>query len=67
MTIRQLIAELQEFPLDTEVNIYVGKCCDVQVHFQLSDSEGEGSSFVVLVDETIQDCVPSRRPPGKDS
>ena len=62
MTIRQLIAELQKFLPDTEVNIYVGKCCDVQpihrVHFQTSDSDN--SSFVVLVDETLQDCVPGR-------
>ena len=53
----QLIAELHKFPPDTEVNIYVGKACDVQpihrVCFQPSDSECEGSSFVVLVDETV--------------
>ena len=62
MTIQQLIAELQRFPPDTEVNIYLGKCCDVQpihrVHFQ--PSESECCSFVVLVDDTVQDCVPGR-------
>jgi len=38
MTVRQLIAELQKFPPDIEVNIYAIKGCDVQpihrVHFQ---------------------------------
>jgi hypothetical protein len=61
MTVRQLIAELQKFPPDIEVNIYAIKGCDVQpihrVHFQPGDSDG--SSFVVLVDETVENCVPA--------
>ena len=61
MTVRQLIAELQKFPPDIEVNIYAIKGCDVQpihrVHFQPSDSDT--SSFVVLVSETAEDCVPN--------
>ena len=60
MTVRQLIAELQKFPPDTEVNVYAVKCCNVQpihrVHFQPSDSDI--SSFVLLVDETVEDSVP---------
>jgi len=60
MTVRQLIAELQKFPPDTEVNLYAVKSCDVQpihrVQFQPSDSDT--SSFVVLVSETVEGCVP---------
>jgi hypothetical protein len=56
MTVRQLIAELQKFPPDIEVNIYAIKGCDVQpirqVYFKPSDSDS--SSFVVLVDETFE-------------
>ena len=61
MTVRELMAELQKVPADTEVNVYAVKCCDVQpihrVHFQPSDSDS--SSFVVLVDETVEDFVPA--------
>ena len=61
MTVRQLITELQKYPPDTEINLYAVKCCDVQpihrVHFQPSDSDT--SSFVVLVSETAEDCVPN--------
>ena len=61
MTVRQLIAELQKVPPDTEVNLYALKGCDVQpihrVHYQPSDSDT--SSFVVLVSETAEDCVPN--------
>jgi hypothetical protein len=61
MTVRQLIAELQKFPPDTEVNLYAVKCCDVQpihrVHFQPGDRDS--SSFVVLVDETVENAVPN--------
>jgi hypothetical protein len=60
MTVRELMAELHKFPADTEVTIYAGVCCDVQsihrVHFQPSDSDS--AWFVVLADETIQDCIP---------
>jgi hypothetical protein len=60
MTVRQLIEELQKVPPDTEVNLYAIKGCDVQpihrVHFQPSDRDT--SSFVVLVSETVEDCVP---------
>ena len=62
MTVRELMAELHKFPADTEVTIYAGVCCDVQpihrVHFQTSDSDS--AWFVVLADETIQDCIPGR-------
>lgn len=62
MKVNELITELQKFPAETEVNIYVGKCCDVQsihrVHFQPSDCDGP--ALVVLVDETKQICVPGR-------
>jgi len=60
MTVLQLITELQKFPPDTEINLYAATCCDVQpihrVHFQPSDSDT--SSFVVLVSETVEECVP---------
>jgi hypothetical protein len=62
MNVRELIAELQKYPPNADVNIYVGKCCDVQpihrVQFQPSDCDG--LPFVVLVDETQQICVPGR-------
>ena len=61
MTVHELMAELRQFPTDTEVTIYAGVCCDVQpihgVHFQPSDSINDIAQFVVLVDETIQDCI----------
>ena len=51
-----LILELQKYPPDIEVTMYVDKCCDVQpihrVHYQ--GLECDGSPFIVLVDETIQ-------------
>ena len=60
MTVGQLIAELQKFPPDIEVNLYAVKGCDVQpihrVQFQPSDSDT--SSIVVLVSETVEGCVP---------
>ena len=59
MLVGELILELQKYPANIEVTIYVGKCCDVQpihrVHFQAN--ECDGSPFVVLVDETIQVCI----------
>jgi hypothetical protein len=62
MLVGELILELLRYPIDIEVNIYAGKCCDVQpihrVHFQ--DSECDGSPFIVLVDETIQVGIPGR-------
>jgi len=62
MLVRELMAELQKYPSDVEVSLYVGKCCDVQpihrIQFQQSDSDC--SAFVVLADETIQDCVAGR-------
>ena len=62
MLVRELIAELQKFPSDVEVSLYVGKCCDVQpIHrVQFRPCDRDCSAFVVLVDETIQDCVPGR-------
>jgi hypothetical protein len=30
MKVKELINELQRFPPDTDVEIYAGKCCDVQ-------------------------------------
>ena len=60
MLVGELILELLRYPIDIEVNIYAGKCCDVQpihrVHFQ--ESECDGLPFIVLVDETI--CIPGR-------
>jgi len=57
MTIRELMAELQNFPADSEVTIYAGVCCDVQpihrVHFQPNDSDNDIAWFVVLADETV--------------
>ncbi|MGC2766244.1 MAG: hypothetical protein WB607_12140 [Candidatus Acidiferrum sp.] len=62
MKVNELIIELHKFPTEAEVNIYVGKCCDVQpihrVHFQPSDSDGP--AVIVLVDETQQFCIPGR-------
>jgi len=56
MLVGELILELQKYPANIEVTIYVGKCCDVQpihrVHFQAN--ECDGSPFVVLVDETTK-------------
>jgi hypothetical protein len=62
MLVSELIAELQKYPSDTEVSLYVEKCCDVQpihrVQFRLSDCDC--AAFVVLADETIQECVLGR-------
>jgi hypothetical protein len=62
MKVWELIKELQKFPAETEVDIYAGKCCDVQpinrVLFQPSD--GDVPALVVLVDETQQICIPGR-------
>ena len=56
MLVGELTLELQKYPPDIEVTMYVGKCCDVQpihrVHYQ--GRECDGSPFIVLVDETIQ-------------
>ena len=62
MLVRELIVELQKYPSDVEVSLYVGKCCDVQpIHrVQFQPRDRDCSAFVVLVDETIQDCVPGR-------
>ena len=62
MKVIELVAALQKFPADTDVEIYVGKCCDVQpihrVHFQSADADNP--ALVVLVDETQQFCIPGR-------
>jgi hypothetical protein len=62
MKVLELLIELQKFPNDTDVNIYAGKCCDVQpihrVHFQPSD--GDEPALLVLTDETQQFCIPGR-------
>jgi len=62
MKVRELIVELQKFPTDTDVHMYVGKCCDVQPihHLHFQPSEGDGLALVVLVDETQQVCIPGR-------
>jgi len=60
MLVGELILELQKYSSDIEVTLC--KCCDVQpihrVHFQAG--ECDGSRFLVLVDETIQVCIPGR-------
>jgi hypothetical protein len=62
MKVQELLTELQSFPLDTDVQIYAGKCCDVQpihrVIFQPAD--GDEPALVVLADETQQVCIPGR-------
>jgi hypothetical protein len=61
--IHELVATLPKFPPDTDVEIYVGKCCDVQpihrVHFQPADADNP--ALLVLVDETQRICIPGRR------
>jgi len=61
MKVRELIAELQNFPPDTDVELYAGKCCDVmpirQVYLHPGGAE---SPSVVLVDETQEPCIPGR-------
>ena len=63
MKVIELVAALQKFPADTDVEIYVGKCCDVQpihrVHFQPADADNP--ALLVLVDETQRICIPGRR------
>ena len=61
MKVQELIRELQKFPPDTEVEIYAGKCCEVQPIHQVYFHPG-GAEFpgVVLVDETQQPCIPGR-------
>jgi hypothetical protein len=62
MKVLELITELQKFPAETEVEIYAGKCCEVQpinyVQFQPSDCDVP--ALVILVDDTQQICVPGR-------
>ena len=61
MKIKELISELQRFPPDTEVEIYAGKCCDVQpIHHVYLHPGGDEAPVVVLVDETQQPCIPGR-------
>jgi hypothetical protein len=62
MKVKELMAQLEKFPADTEVDIYAGKCCDVQpihrVLFQPRD--GDEPALVVLIDETQHACIPGR-------
>ena len=60
MTAQELIAQLQKFPPDTDVEIYTGKCCVVQPIEQVYFHPGgfEDSPMVVLIDQTQQVCVP---------
>jgi hypothetical protein len=62
MKVRELISELQRFPPNADVELYAGKCCDVQPIHQVFFHAGdlETSPLVVLVDETQQPCVPGR-------
>ena len=63
LKVNELVVALQTFPADADVEIYVGKCCDVQpihrVHFQPADADNP--ALVVLVDETQRICIPGRR------
>jgi hypothetical protein len=61
MKVKELIDELQRFPADTDVEIYAGKCCNVQpIHQVYFNPGGKESPVVVLVDETEQPCLPGR-------
>jgi hypothetical protein len=51
MKVKELIKELERFPPETEVEIYAGKCCDVQpIHRVYFNPGGAESPVVVLVD-----------------
>jgi hypothetical protein len=62
MRVEELVTALHKFPVDTDVEIYVGKCCDVQpihlVHFQPADADSP--ALVVLVNESQQIRIPGR-------
>jgi len=62
MKVDELVTALQKFPADADVEIYVGKCCDVQpihvVHFQPADADCP--ALIVLVNESQQIRIPSR-------
>jgi hypothetical protein len=62
MKVSELIAELQKYPLDTDVEIYAGKCCDVQPIYRVvfQPRDGDEPALVVLIDETQQACIPGR-------
>ena len=61
MKVKELIAALERFPPDTDVQIYAGKCCDVQpIHQVYLDPGGAEPPVVVLVDETQLPCIPGR-------
>ena len=61
MKVKELINELERFPPDTAVEIFSGKCCDVQsIHQVYFDLGGAEPPVVVLVDETQQPCIPGR-------
>jgi len=62
MKVQELIIELRKFPPDTDVELYAGKCCDVQpIHQVFFHPGGLGDSpLIVLVDETQQPCIPGR-------
>jgi hypothetical protein len=62
MRVSELIAELQKFPKDTDVELYAGKRCDVQpIHQVYFHAENlDASAMVVLVDHTQQPCIPGR-------
>jgi hypothetical protein len=62
MEVSELVAELQKFPPDTDVELYAGKCCDVQpIHQVYFHAENlETSAMVVLLEHTQQPCIPGR-------
>lgn len=61
MKVQELISELQKFPPDIDVEIYAGKCCNVQPVHQVFFHPGEADSpSIILVDETLQACIPGR-------
>ena len=61
MKVGELISQLQKFPLDTDVEIYTGKCCNVQpIHQAFYNVGGTDFPTVVLVDETERPCIPGR-------
>lgn len=61
MKVSELVSELQKFPAETEVEIYAGKCCQVQpIHQIFFHPGGAESPSIVLVDETQQPCVPGK-------
>lgn len=61
MRVKELIAALQKFPPDTDVELYSGKCCDVQpIHQVYFHPGGAEAPSVLLVDETEATCIPGR-------